>query len=678
MADNLNIYSIMCGIGRLNMNELDYQNGNANHTKSPTADAKSSCKTPETGETDSSGDVGANRKEDSYYSSDVSYIDPSLLLLDTDCESIFKTDTDTDGSERVTMSTPKKRASDDSESGGSAKRLKGVANYKRKYETCSETYSDGSEEEIIVLSSDHEDNEFEKGLKLISSPKTGTVITTRSGRAVHARVEFNFDYSSEQCGADDFEDGDTDYDDDYDDEPKCKKQKNRRISLRSSYSSSDNSSLCDSTSIIYLDLTKPTAIIQSEPPDISVADQDCELKVLIQKFLGLVAAKRRLYTPTDDLDVEENETSEVKVPRFHSFMKSGPPPSPGAPVSIKVIPATPATFDLANNSKLLNSPRRPTTQSERQVKVFNDMVLRANANHLENNTPAHIKEAIDLSGLPSKSQRSQNCRQHRHIYDCLESHPRFYTFIESLNSETSINMCHPDALIHRERDFSTNKETLAKTLFHMLNHKIFHCGLKPVIVWARSMSSSSKCVHSIKAGSGQRESKIMLSKNISHVSVLIKAMLHEMCHAAAFVYHGETGHGDFTRKWAYQAKSQMPELPAIADCMPNYKYSCCLCRRRSFGNIKFEDESDQLRCHYCQFELIVEPHAGDFVHSLSFGHQKPTPYKDFVKKQYLQTTESGHSAKMKAVNTLYLATALSVNRGGERSDESSSMGTGKL
>jgi len=109
-------------------------------------------------------------------------------------------------------------------------------------------------------------------------------------------------------------------------------------------------------------------------------------------------------------------------------------------------------------------------------------------------------------------------------------------------------MCHPLAVAYRKRDFEASKTMLAKTLFHALNHTIFHCGLRSSIAWKNVMNTPSSICHGFDS-SGQRVSRIILWQHIKQPGVLVKALLHEMCHAAAFVYHGETGHGDHCRKW---------------------------------------------------------------------------------------------------------------------------------
>ncbi|XP_060664155.1 germ cell nuclear acidic protein [Drosophila nasuta] len=514
------------------------------------------------------------------------------------------------------------------------------------------------------------------------------VITTRSGRAVRQRIDHKFDYSSRKAqledsssdndyedddedDVDDDDDADEDYheeypddeDDDDDDDDYVEQvheqptRKQRRISMLSSGCSSSiaSSSIIDNTddAFIYVDLRQPVAIVSSEPTaDATAVECDTELKMRLQKFLGLRPAQRRLYNPMANYELEDNrmdeDPPEVAPPssrlwaahNTHNVVqepkarvpKAASTPSQVLPPLMKTLGA-----EVTNEMKML---------------LFDDIVQRTNANCFESQTPQHIKEPIDLSGLPSEEVRAHNCQQHKKITNLLARYAGVYSFLDSLRPETPLNMCHPLAVYYRKRDFESSKTMLAKTLFNVLNHSIFHCGLRRIITWKSCMNTPSTIVHSIEAGR-QRTSRIVLWQQMKQPGMLVKALLHEMCHAAAFVYHGETGHGDHCRKWAYRAKSLLPELPQIDDCNAKFKYTCLLCHRRSHGIIKFEDEEQQLRCHYCQFEVNVEKYNAEEAHSLSFTDQLVTPYKQFVRENYLKCAESTHSSKMQSLNSQY-------------------------
>ncbi|KAH8276743.1 hypothetical protein KR044_008140, partial [Drosophila immigrans] len=402
---------------------------------------------------------------------------------------------------------------------------------------------------------------------------------------------------------------------------------------------------------IYLDFRQPVALVSSAPSsDDAAIECDGELKTRLQKFLGLRPAQRRLYNPMSNYELEDQRMDEDVV-------VEASPPLAGSRLWTSATPAVavPKAKATSTPSKVLP----PITQllgsqitNEMKMLLFDDIVQRKNANSFESQTPQHIKEPIDLSGLPSEEQRAHNCQQHKKITNLLARYAGVYSFVDSLRPETPLSMCHPLAVSYRKRDFETSKTMLAKTLFNVFNHSIFHCGLRPSITWKSSMNTPSTIVHSIEAGR-HRTSRIILWQQMKQPGMLVKALLHEMCHAAAFVYHGETGHGDHCRKWAYRAKSLLPELPQINDCHAKFKYTCLLCHRRSHGIIKFEDEEPQLRCHYCQFEVNVEKYNVEEAYSLSFTDQLVTPYKQFVRDNYLKCAESTHSTKMQSLNSQY-------------------------
>ncbi|XP_060649051.1 dentin sialophosphoprotein-like isoform X2 [Drosophila nasuta] len=474
----------------------------------------------------------------------------------------------------------------------------------------------------------------------LDAPK---VINTRSGRVLRQRIDHKVDKAHLEVDDDD--------DDDEDYVLKVRKKPTRKRRVSALLSSDSNSSSIASFSmtdnadaaLIYVDLQQPVAIVSSEPTaDATAVECDSELKMRLDKFLGLRPAQRRLFNPMANYEFEDNHMDEDTPPSSRLWAAHN------AHIAVKepkaqVAAATSTPIVKSLDAKLTN---------EMKMLILDDIVQRTNANYFESQTPQHIKKPIDLSGLPSEEVRAVNCQQHKETTNLLERYEGFYNFVDSLRPETPFNMCHPLAVYYRKRDFESSKAGLAKTLFNVLNHSIFHCGLRRIITWKSCMNTPSAIVHSIE-GDGQRTSRIVLWKHMKQPIMLVKVLLHEMCHAAAFVYHGETGHGDHCRKWAYRAKSVIPELPQIDDCNAKFKYTCLLCRRRSHGIIKFEDEEQQLRCHYCQFEVNVEKFNAEEVHALSLTDRLVTPFKQFVRENYLKCVESTHSSKMQSLNRQY-------------------------
>ncbi|XP_034671180.1 uncharacterized protein LOC117903341 isoform X2 [Drosophila subobscura] len=494
-----------------------------------------------------------------------------------------------------------------------------------------------------------------------TSPKATTV--TRSGRAVRALLDTTFDYSSSQPEGEEDESyslsNDTD-DEDYSldvssAEPKWSSRKPRRVSYQHSQSSSSESSSPASPKrdqrLIYIDLSQPVAIVGDAPlPELSV-DDDADLKTRLHKFLGLMAPRRRLYNPMDNYEDGPNCSPPKKS---QQDSERSPPRETITQVALatpkRLYPPTTPMRKL--NISHVNAPN--STIEERQAKFYDDLVFQANATYIENQTPAFLKEPIDLSCLPSEKQRESICRRHNGSIACLEEHPHFYGFIESLNPQTSINLCHPRALIYRQSDFEKCKVALAKVLFSVFNHAIFHCGLQAKIVWKSNMRTPCSSELGFNTN-GKRMARILLWEQINQTGMLIKPLLHEMCHVAAFVFNCETGHGDNCRKWAYQAKSLIPELALISDCDASHKYTCTLCARCSYGRLAFEHEVELLRCHYCQFEVHVERWKATDMHIMTRSNQLSTPFKAYVREHYLEIKQvEAHSAKMQELNRQFM------------------------
>ncbi|XP_017155999.2 uncharacterized protein LOC108164657 isoform X1 [Drosophila miranda] len=491
-----------------------------------------------------------------------------------------------------------------------------------------------------------------------ASTPTNPTVVTRSGRAVRTVLDTTFDYSSSQPEGEDESISfsiDSDDDDDYNvdqspTEHKWVGRKQRRFSYQHSSSSEANSPKSDRR-LIYIDLSQSVAIVGDNPvADLSV-DDDPELKTKLHKFLGLIAPRRRLYNPMDNFDDDpDNSPQKETLPvASKSHLTETTTLSTPKRLITPITPTSSNTWSMLNTSKLYI----PTFQ-ERQAKFYDDLIVQVNSTFIETQTPAFLKEPIDLSGLPSDKQRASICRRHNGSIACLEQHPLFYGFVESLNPQNLINMCHPRALPYRKGDFEKCKVALAKVLFSMFNHAIFHCGLQAKIYWKNSMSTPCSSELGFNS-SGNRTARILLWKHINQPGMLIKPLLHEMCHVAAFVFNRETGHGDNCRKWAYQAKSLIPELALNSDCDASYKYSCTLCARCSYGLVTFKNEAELLRCQYCQFEVNVERWRITDTQKIWRLNQFNTPFKTFVRENYLLVNNvDTHSAKMQILNRNFM------------------------
>ncbi|XP_064554506.1 uncharacterized protein LOC135439674 [Drosophila montana] len=453
--------------------------------------------------------------------------------------------------------------------------------------------------------------EIKKKTKLCNMDSHNLIIT-RSGRVVRSPAQIDREESREQCVVN--------------------KDEGTLDNMGSGISQKEQSRF---RKLIYLDLSEPAAIVYHEPAAAAVVDEDVELKRCLDKFLGLADARRPLYNSRESLEAMEESAHTDLWPTNAVQPEPGPEPEPKT--WRQQLPRVELVL-----FKLLKQ------------KLFEDNVLRINANYFEQQTPQQLKEPIELSALPSEAERTRICCWHKRlVQQILEQQLHYYSFLSSLSPDTPLALCHPFALSYRQESFDSCKARLAKSLFSLFNHVIFYCGLRQCIEWQQNRKQPSSCVLSL-AADRQRRARFQLSANIRESSMLIETLLHQMCHAAAYIYNGETAHGHNTQKWAYRAKSLLPQLPLLADCTACYKYSCVLCRRSSYGNIRFQGKRRLLRCYHCQFELVVSACSVNSTHELPLGVQQETSHMIFIRAHYLKCEQSGHSSKMRALNAQYI------------------------
>lgn len=85
---------------------------------------------------------------------------------------------------------------------------------------------------------------------------------------------------------------------------------------------------------------------------------------------------------------------------------------------------------------------------------------------------------------------------------------------------------------------------------------------------------------------GERSSRLELSdKVVTCAERMRSTLVHEMCHAAAWIFNAENGHGKHWKIWTHRAERAFPELPTITVCHQyeieyKYTYQCVLCKAR--------------------------------------------------------------------------------------------------
>lgn len=123
---------------------------------------------------------------------------------------------------------------------------------------------------------------------------------------------------------------------------------------------------------------------------------------------------------------------------------------------------------------------------------------------------------------------------------------------------------------------------------------------KKVLISKKNISLTSVCQHiGILAFSfngltfnfratgltGKRNRIELSEKVITSADRLRCTLIHEMCHAATWVFHGEKGHGARWKSYTNRAKRVFPELPPITVCHSydiqyKYTYKCGMCQSK--------------------------------------------------------------------------------------------------
>ena len=250
------------------------------------------------------------------------------------------------------------------------------------------------------------------------------------------------------------------------------------------------------------------------------------------------------------------------------------------------------------------------------------------------------------------------------------------TFMQSLTLMQKDPSCHPEALKYVTH-YSQHKEELALKLFRIFNREIFMDSLDPEtkIVWdTRLLKTAGTCTqkrklvrNSAAAGKVTEESRFseikLASKILDSADRLRDTLIHEMCHAAAWVVSGyRDGHGPVWKNWARRCRLRFPELPLITRChsyviRTKYTYRCDDCGQEIHRHSKSLN-TEKFRCGRCHgaFELWVNKKGA--ANGMTPGRRTvptepktPNVFAMFVKSNYKHARTPGSTHK-EAMNQL--------------------------
>jgi predicted SprT family Zn-dependent metalloprotease len=228
----------------------------------------------------------------------------------------------------------------------------------------------------------------------------------------------------------------------------------------------------------------------------------------------------------------------------------------------------------------------------------------------------------------------------------------------------SKHLCHPVAVGYRD-NYKTKKEELADKLFDLYNEKVFDGKLVAPITWNKKLlNTAGRCNNSKRAG--ERSSRIELSdKVLTSADRLRCTLIHEMAHAATWIFSAENGHGATWKSWTYKANKVFPELPKIGvrhsyQIEYKYTYECVACKAKYNAHSRSK-KVEKIRCSYCHGSIKLFLNKKDKT-----GNVVVTPARDatgfakFVKEKYkaFKRPDRQHADVMKLLSGEFASLAM--------------------
>lgn len=230
------------------------------------------------------------------------------------------------------------------------------------------------------------------------------------------------------------------------------------------------------------------------------------------------------------------------------------------------------------------------------------------------------------------------------------------SFLQSLDEKTPLDLCSMDVRKYRTH-FNSTKDKLMAELYELYNREVFEEKMNVPLSWNKKLTCTAGRCFNIKKN-GDRSCKIELSEKVITCAERMRStLIHEMCHAAAWIFNAENGHGKHWKNWTYRAQRALPGLPPITVCHQyaieyKYTYQCVLCKSKYNAHSRSK-KTENIRCAYChgKIELFMNKKTKD-------GEIVATPVKAgkgfaaFVKDKYKQVRqgENSHADTMKILS----------------------------
>ncbi|KAJ7329415.1 hypothetical protein JRQ81_015589 [Phrynocephalus forsythii] len=227
-------------------------------------------------------------------------------------------------------------------------------------------------------------------------------------------------------------------------------------------------------------------------------------------------------------------------------------------------------------------------------------------------------------------------------------------------------LSNPDS--HHSKPFRSKKDELAQKLYAFYNSSVFEQKLpeQMEVIWNKKMQKTAGCcvTGQLKGPEGQRYARIMLSEKVCDSADRLRdTLIHELCHAAAWLIHGvRDGHGRFWNLYAKKSVLIHPELPMVSRCH-NYEikykfiYECSQCKN-TIGRHSKSLDTQRFVCALCKGQLVLsQPTRKDGTPAKT----PLAPFAKYVKENYgsAKRLQQGlsHGAIMKKLSMDFAAQA---------------------
>ncbi|XP_055371570.1 germ cell nuclear acidic protein-like [Condylostylus longicornis] len=421
----------------------------------------------------------------------------------------------------------------------------------------------------------------------------------------------------------------------------------------------------DNDKITYLDLSQEVVKVQTEyksPP----AKNDPRFNEKLDSLL-----KSCTFEPRKQLEATPTIRRKLFNPNFGDENEIIPPNSPLRPLQndsqdIKLSIPLSSLFGMPINKKLesvktgtpiFKIPSTSTAKDKYNTPTAKESNFKCPTKEETPKTPKTPKTS--KTPRTPKSQKTKTDLIEQEIPEHVPLNK--YGFLKSLDVMVPISRCHPDAIIYRE-NYKSRKEELSHRLYKLYNEKLFKNELNVQIIWNKKLvNTAGRC--SNKKKGNLRSSVIELSEKVLTSGDRLRCtLIHELCHAATWIFNGEHGHGATWKAWAQKANFVFQELPKIGVCHSydieyKYTYKCKLCQAKSHAHSKSK-KVEKIRCAYCHgaIEILLNKKDKD-GNIISTPIKEPTGFAKFVKDNYknFQKPELKHADVMKLLSTEFAA-----------------------